>query len=578
MAETKNKPDNTSIRKAAERRVKAMKGEAQSWLPTWKEIKKFINPLRGFFSDQPNKGHAIDHKTMLDEHPRICSRIMSSGIGSGMTSQARPWFKLGVEDPDLMEVDNVKLWLDVVQERMLNVFSRSNIYDVLNSVYDELSSFGTAAAIILEDPQTIIRGRNFTIGEYWLSIGPDGRVNGFARKYWLTVGQLVKEFGIENVSPTAKTTYENSKNIDKWVAVFHLIEENDDRVPDKADFKNMPYRSIQWEDGSPHDCILRIGGYEEFPVLAPRWSTTTTADVYGKGPGWEALGAAKMLQKMQRKKLLGLDKTVDPPVQKDGMVSGEVNTLPGGVTTSSANVPNAGVRATYQVKMDINGIEGSIEKTHQKLNSIFYTDLFLMLHQSDTRQRTAREIAEKHEEKMWMVSPLLEPLESQLLDLLIDRTFAIMLRVGLIPTPPIELQGEDLKVEYISVLAQAQKMVGTTAIEQVCSFATQLSQVNTDILHKIDFDEALETYAEMVGTPAKILRTAEAVAAIRRAKQEAELRMKQAQSGLLAAEGAKTLSQAKIGQDNKGQNSALDAVIAALTGKPMPAMAEAAAK
>jgi len=70
----------------------------------------------------------------------------------------------------------------------------------------------------------------------------------------------------------------------------------------------------------------------------------------------------------------------------------------------------------------------------------------------------------------------------------------------------------------------------------------------------------------MVGIPARLLRSAQAVAAIRQAKEDAQLRMQQAQSGMIAVEGAKKLSEAKI-----GQNSALDAVIAALTGKPMPA-------
>ena len=558
-------------RKEFERRITAMKNETQSWLSTWKDIKAYINPTRGFFDDQPNKGQAIDHKTMLDGYPRRCARTLGSGMTSGMTSPARPWFRLGVDDPSLMELDSVKLWLDIVQERMMNVFSRSNIYGVLTSTYEEDGSFGTAAAIILEDPDTVIRARNFTIGEYWLSTGPDGRVNGFGRKYWLTVGQLVKEFGIDNVSPSVKTSYEGTKDIDKWVAVIHLIEENDDRIPDKADFKNMPYRSIQWEEGSPQDCFLRVGGYEDFPVVGPRWQTTTTADIYGKSPGWDALGDAKMLQKMVRKKLLGLDKSIDPPVQKDGMVSGEVNTLPGGVTTSSANVPNAGVRPLYQVQIDLNAIDASIDRTKEAISSIFYTDLFLMLMTMERKQITAREVAERHEEKLLMLGPVLESLESELLDPLIDRTFAIMLRVGLIPEPPPELEGQDIKVEYISILAQAQKMVGTTAIEQVSSFVAQLAAVDPNVLDKIDWDEAVETYAEMIGIPARILRSAEAVAAIREAKADAELRMKQAQSGMMAAEGAKTLSQAKMGQDDKGQNSALDAVIAALTGKPMPA-------
>lgn len=572
MEEKTTKKIGTGLdRKEFERRVSAMKNEAQSWLSTWKDIKTYEIPTRGFFDDQPNKGQAIDHKTMLSGYPRRCVRILAQGMLNGMTSPTRPWFRLGVDDPDLMENDNIKLWLDTVQERMLNVFSRSNIYEILYSIYEEIGSFGTAAAVIVDDYDSVIRGYNLTCGEYWLSIGPDGRVNGLARKYWMTIGQLVKEFGIDNVSPNVKAAYESSKEVDSWIAVIHLIEENDKRIPDKEDFKNMPYRSIQWEEGSPQDCFLRVGGYREFSVVAPRWGTTTTSDIYGKGPGWDALGDCKMLQKLQKKKLLGLDKTVDPAVQKDASVSGEVNTLPGGVNTSSASVPNAGVRPVYQVQINFKDLEETINITKQDIGSTFYVDLFLMLQNLDRTGITAREIAERHEEKLLMLGSILDGLETQLFDPLIDITFAKMLRAGLIPEVPPELAGQDIKVEYISVLAQAQKAVGTSAIEQVCGFVGDLAKIDESVKDKFDFDEAVETYAEMKGIPARLLRSAEVVASIRKAKQEAQLRMQQAQSGMIAAQGAKMLSEAKI-----GESSALDAVIAAMTGKTMPQKQEAA--
>lgn len=549
-------------RKICEHRAKEMEQRWQSHKGKCKEIQTYIAPHRGAFENQPDKGKGIDHKVMLDEHPQICLRIMGSGLSSGLSSKARPWFKLAVQDPELMALDSVRLWLDTVQERMMGVYERSNIYDCTNNVYEEFGAFGPAAMMVLDDYDSVIRGYNFTCGEYWLSVGSDGRVNGFARRYWKTVGQLVKEFGEENVSQQVKAAYKNN-NVDQWISVIHLIEENDDRMSDMADFKNMAYRSLQWEEKSGTPDFLRIGGYEEFPVVCLRGATVTTSDIYGKGCGWYALGASKMLQKLQRKKLLGVDKEVDPPMQKDAMV-GEVNTLPGGITTSSASVPNAGLRQTQQVKLNLTDIELSIEKTQAKISSIFYTDLFLMLHQADSRQRTAREIVERHEEKMWMLSPLLEPIESQFLDALIDRTFFIMLRRGLIPEPPPELEGQDIKVEYISLLAQAQKMAGTTAIEQVCGFIIDLGKITPDSALKLDWEEAIESYADMVGIPVKLIRSKEAVAAIKEAIAEAEARAQQAQSGMIAAEGAKTLSEAEL-----GKGSALDAVIAALAGKAM---------
>jgi len=557
------------LRAMFEQRVSAMKSEGQRYWPTYKDIKLYEAPTRGFFDDQPNDGKAIDHKTLLDEHPQYCSRTLGSGISSGMTSQVRPWFKLGVSDQDLMDNQNVKLWLDTVEERMRNVFQRSNIYGALTSFFEELGSFGTAAMYIGEDFDSVVRARNFTAGEYFLSVGPDGRVNGFAREFWMTVDQLVKEFGKDNVSDTVKKSYESKRaaELGQWIKVIHLIEENDDRVPDKADFQNMKYRSIQWESGSPADTFLRIGGYNDFPVLTAVWGVTTSADIYGKGaPGWLALGASKGLQKLQKDRYLALDLQLKPPLQKDANVSGEVNTAPGGITTSSSNLPDAGVRPAYQVQISLADVDKSIENTRASVSRAFYTDLFLMLLQSDRRQVTAEEIAKKYEEKLMMLGPVLDVIED-FLDLLISRTFLIMLALGMIPEIPEELQGQDIKIDFISVLSQAQKAIGTQAIQELCQFVGELRKVfpESGPEDKIDIDEIIETFSEMKGVPARLVRSAEIVAAMRKAKQEALLKQQQMQSGMQAAEGAKTLSQAKV-----GEGTALDAVIKALTGKDVP--------
>ena len=49
---------------------------------------------------------------------------------------------------------------------------------------------------------------------------------------------------------------------------------------------------------------------------------------------------------------------------------------------------------------------------------------------SDRRQITAREIEERHEEKLLMLGPVLERLNDELLRPLIDRTFNIMVRLS----------------------------------------------------------------------------------------------------------------------------------------------------
>ncbi|RPH41489.1 MAG: hypothetical protein EHM87_19590 [Burkholderiales bacterium] len=572
---------NTGLtKKFTVKRASAMKSEGDSYVATWQDLSTYNYPTRGFFnSPTPAQGTKIDHKTLIDEEATFCVDTFASGMTSGFTSPSRPWFELFLDDDELMKVEVVKYWLDDVTKKMLDIFQRSGTYAVLNAMYAELSVFSTACAIIEEDFKNVISLRNFTCGEYYLACDKQGRVNAFYHRFYMKVGQMVSDFGIGNVSAVVQQAYQ-SGDIDKWILINHLIEENEGRVPYLKDFWNMPFRSIYWEDGSKDDDYLRIGGYEEFPLLVPRWDTTTTADSYGKGgPGWKALGSVKELQKKVKNLLIGLDKESNPPLQKDASVTGEVNTLPGGITTSSALVPNAGVRPTYQVQLNLANLDASIEKTKQKIRKFYFTDLFLMMIQAERSGTpiTATEIIEKQSEKLSILGPILERWQGDdFVKALIERTFNIGMRNSQSPDPsqnvfppsPQELQGKELKIRYTSILAQAQRMQEIVAINQWVSEILSVAQANPAIIDNINFDGYAQEKAKMLGIPARIINSPEAMAALRKARAKITAEAEAQKKMLILAEAAnkgagavKDMSAAPI-----GENSALDSTLEAIKG------------
>ena len=547
-------------RKAINKRFNAMRSESNKWRPAWREIRDYIAPTHGFFEyDMPDWGKRIDHERIVNGHAMRSLNTLASGMTSGLTSPSRPWFALGSADPDLADFQPVKEWMSIVQQRIMAVFSKSNIYQTLHSLYSEIGGFGTAAILVMPDYKTVIRAIKFTIGEYYIAQDNDSRVDSFARQYWMTVGQMVKDFGIENCSQSIQNMYRNDQ-VDQNRLVRHLIEPNDKRIDGHADFQGKAWRSVYWEDAGNVDKCLRVSGFEDFPVMAPRWQTRTSQDIYGRGPGWEALGDVKMLQKMERDGLLALDKVVDPPVQVLGEVD-HVNLFPGGITRSSLVTPNAGVKAAYQINPDFNAINQKIMTVEGRIDKSFYADLFMMISNDQRPQVTAREIVERHEEKLQALGPVLEGLISELLNPLVDRTFGIMQRAGLIPPPPPEIQGMELKVEYISVLAQAQKMMGTTAIEQTVRFVGAMGAAVPEVLDNLDHDETVRKYADMVGVPPEMIRSEEEVATLRKARAEQQAAEQAAAATERMVEGAKTLSDTPV-----GQNSALDVVMAGFGG------------
>lgn len=552
------------------RRANALKNEGSTWVATWRDLSTYLYPTKGHFdSASPNQGSKIDHKTLIDEEGTLDVDTCASGLSSGFTSPSRPWFKFYLEDDHLMEVPEVKWWVEDVQDKISRVFQKSNTYSVLTSMYKELATFGTACAMVEEDFNTVIHLTNYTAGEYFVGRDAHGRSNAFYRRFWMQAGQMVDEFGIENCSSTVQNAYK-SNNPDQWCVVNHLVESNDKRIPFLKDYANMPFRSVYWEDNTEDSSFLRVGGYEEFPLLAPRWEFTTNADSYGKGPGWKALGSIKELQKKVKNLLIALDKATNPPLQKDSSVTGDVNTLPGGITTYSATTPNAGVKPTYQVQLDIAALDASIEKTKQKIKKFFFADLFLMMVEAERSGTpiTATEIAERQSERVTKIGPVLELWQGdEFIKLLIDRTFAICLRLNILPPPPPEIEGMEIKIQYTSILAQAQKMIDIAAIDQWAMGVMQEAQINPSSLDIINFDEKNRKKAELLGISPKIVNSLEQMAAIRKAKAQQLQQAQMQERALAVAEAAKKGAGAvkDLGQTPMDSGSALDATLDTFT-------------
>lgn len=527
------------------KRFKALESEGQKWVPSWRDLSKYHDQTRGRFEgDEPNRGKMIDHKTILDGHSTQSSTVMASGMQSGMTSPSRPWFKVKVPDPALMKIQRVGKWCDDVTDLMLKVCNKSNVYGVFYSMYKELAIFGVTCALFLEDIDQVIRGKSFTIGEYYLGINAAGVVDTLARKYKLQVNQMVEEFGYSNCSPQVQGLYDNEARRDEWITVYHLIEPNKDRTNGYEDNMNMEYRSIYWEEGVGDD-LLASRGFHEKPFIAPRWDTVTTDTIYGYGPGWNALGNAKQLQKTQLDKLLAQEKSHNPPVQKDASVEGHVNLLPGGLTTTSSTLPNAGVRAAYQVNTNLESFLELINSLHAAIDRDFFVDLFRMMVDFDKTNMTATEVAERQQEKIMMMGPVLERLQNEMLGPFLDRLFNILERNMLLPPAPEELQGMNLEVEYISILAQAQKAIGVNSISRVLGFLGAVIPYKSDAADVLDIDEAIREVALAENVPAKLIVEKSIISQIRQQRAQAQQMQEQLAMAEMASKAAKNAAGAK---------------------------------
>lgn len=502
------------------RRKNALWMERSSWVPHWAELSRYILPRAGrFLTTDRNKGRPRDDD-IYDNTGTQAMRVLASGLMAGMTSPARPWFRLTLPDSELSERHEVRAWLDKVSDLMRAVFNSSNTYRALHSMYEELAVFGTAAAVVLPNYENVIHVHPLTAGEYAIAVDELGRPNALYREFDMTVGQLVSEFGLENVSRYVRDRYERGQ-LDQWITVIHAIEERQKHDPKSPWAKDMRWASVYFEAKGNEDKFLRESGFKRFPVVAPRW-VVTGGDIYGRSPGMEALGDIKQLQHQQLRKLQGIDYMVKPPLAvPPTMADREIDMLPGGVTFVDVSATSP-IRSLFDVRLDLQALLLDIQDVRQRIQKTFYADLFLMMLSDDRSGITAREVVERHEEKLLMLGPVLERLFNELLDPLIDITFGYIVDAGILPDPPKVLSGVDIDVEFVSTLAQAQRAVGINASDRFVMTVAQLAQVsgNPGVWDRVDSDKVVSYYADALGVEPGILRDDSDVEKIRAERQK----------------------------------------------------------
>lgn len=538
----------------------------------WQDLADYVLPTRPKFQiTDANKGTRKNQK-IINSHATQSADTLRSGMMSGITSPARPWFRLSTPDPDLAELGPVKQWLDLVGRRMSDAFLRSNLYNVLPQVYSDLGVFGTAPMLVEEDLDDVIRCYSLPIGSYMISKDSKGRVNTLFREFRMTIRQLVEEFAVKN-EKTKEIDWSNfstyikeqwdQNQTESWVDVCHVIQPNEEYDDKKLESKYKRFQSCYYERGTSgpksqgyfkgrdSEVYLREKGYDYFPVLCPRWEVSGE-DVYGTNcPGMKAIGDIKQLQLMEKRVAQAIEKMVNPPmVGPVSLRNSKVSILPGDTTYADEREGQKGFRPAHEVNFRTIEVDQKIEKIEGRISRCFYEDLFLMLANDSRSNITAREIDERHEEKLLALGPVLEQLNQDLLDPLIKIAFDIMSNLGLVPDAPEEIQGQDVKVEYISVMAQAQKLIAIGGLERTLQFATQVAAINPDAIHKIDCDQMIDEYSTSVGVAAKVIRTDEDAAAIRQQIAQAQKSQMQAESMAGAAGAARDLSQADMSGDN----------------------------
>lgn len=534
------------IIRALEARRSDMDTEFNHWSGHFKELRENISPTQGRFDTSENPNQASLNKKIIDSTAAQSLRTLKSGLMAGMTPYSRQWFRLKAGTDEQMEDPEVSAWAYTVQQRMYEVLRASNAYRMLNTCYGDVGLYGTFGGMVTADFDNVINCHSFPMGSYRIASGPSGSIDYLHRDTKMTVAQMVRKFGKNNVSGPVRRLFDKNE-WHSWIDIKHAVEprEMSDRTSPMS--KDKPFASYYWEEGE--DVLLEEGGFGINAILAPRWEIIEYESWSADSPGMVALGDAMQLQLQQRDKQIAIKKMYDPPLQ-GASANVRYRNIPGGVSVVDVNdIQKGGLRSIYDVRMDINALREDIMETQQRVKEAFFVPLFLATIESDRRQVTAREIAERHEEKLLALGPVLESLDHSLLSPLIECTYYHMQEAGLIPPAPDAIVERPVAIEYISTLAQAQKAVGIAPIERTFGFAASLEQVKPGTMDAFNADEALREFSEQIGSPPNILFTEDQVAEARQARAEQAQQQQLMENAQPLANAAKLISEASARGD-----------------------------
>ena len=519
-------------------------------------IEQFMVPFRGKFFRTQSSELEIEwrRREIYDSTAIMAVQTLASSMQSGLTSPSAPWFGLRYRQEWLNDDITARTWLEICAIIMRDVLHDSN-FDVESAeFYTDLVAFGTAVITEEAESETEWEGLDFSsvpMREIFFEENYRGGLLRLYRRFQWRPLQIVDKFGKEKLNQVAPHIVEQSEQLggasaERQEIIFVVYPRDEVNLAELDTTQPIPplkrpygWKYILHRDGT----LLDEGGYYEMPAFVSRWRKVS-GSTWGYGPAHIALSDVLTVNELVETNLEALAKVVDPAlVTTQRGVIGDLDLARGGLTVlrSMQDLAPFESGAKFEVTyLDMQRLQTAIDKA-------FYVD---QLQLKESPAMTATEVQVRYEMMQRLLGPTLGRLQTDFLDPVIGRTFAICARAGLFPDmPPVvqDNQGQ-MAIEYLSPMARAQRMDSSRSTQEWLGTLGGMAEFMPDVLHLPDSEEIARGLGRDMNVPAKFIRTKKEVAqriAAEKEQQEKMMASQQAQAEGQAqqaqAEGAKQM-------------------------------------
>ena len=500
----------------------------QNWESHWQEVADYMLPRKSDINKERSKGDKRNVQ-IFDATAVHSLELLASSLHGMLTSTATRWFQLRYKEALLNDSDEAKEWLEDAMDKMYVAFARSNFQQEIFENYHDLIAFGTSCLFIEEDQDDIVRFSARHIKEIYITEDQRGFVDTIYRKFKMTAKAAFDRFGKEQLSRDLLVKFQKTPFDD--VEMVHVVRRRNVFDPKKLDKQNMPFQSVYMEYETGH--IISIGGFREFPYVVPRYLKASN-EIYGRSPGMNSLPDVKVLNKMVEVSMKAAQKQVDPPL----LVPDDAMMLPIRTAPGSLNYYRSGSRDRIEpLNIGANNPLGlnMEDQRRRAISRTFHVDQLLI---QENRTMTATEVMQRNQEKMRILGPVIGRLQQELLQPLIIRVFNIMLRnKEFLPAPEV-LANQQIEIEYVSPVALAQKGTQLEGIMRGLEIFGSISQISP-VTDYIDENGLVKQIINILGLPAKMIKSDKEVEQLRAVRQEQQAAQAQMQMEMMQSEQAK---------------------------------------
>lgn len=529
------------------RRQERLAAERGTWESHWQEIAARVLPRQDEFVRKRTGGEKRTER-IYDATAALALERFAAAMESMLVPRTQRWHRLRATDERLNRNPEVLQWFDRATDILFaaRYSTRANYASQQHETFMSLGAFGTGALLIEAVDGKGIRYKSIHLAELFIAEDRHGRIDTAHRRFEYTARQARQAWGGRlpaRIADCAET------EPDRKFEFIHCVRPREDVKPGRADWRGMPwasyYVSVEGRE------LLSEGGFHKFPYAVSRY-VTAPREVYGRSPAMIVLPDIKMLNEMSKTAIRAAHKTVDPPLllHDDGVLGlsrgGRPNLDPGALNVGGLDDQGRPKVLPLQTggRPDL-GLE-LMDQRRKVINDAFLVTLFQILVDGPTM--TATEVLERAREKGMLLAPTMGRQQSEALGPMIERELDILARVpGALPPMPEALKraGGAYEIEYDSPLNRAQRAEDGAAIQRVLEGVGPLAAMDQSVLDAFDKDAIVRILADVNGVPKSVLRSDEAVAALRQQRQQAQATQQMAALAAPAARAIKDVSEAQ---------------------------------